>query len=340
MFRRVVFQSMALVLIFSAVSIAAERAPVEKDAQARFDRNRDGFLDEGERESMHRFMEMSERARRLRAEAEDIEMALKREFGPPDRPGLKGRPRVEIAELREAAERAEREGRPDEAVELSKKAKILAKKMEAAEREAVDMKRARLKERHSQLVKMSREAKERGEHDRAGELWAEAEEIAGILKRGPNNRPKAVPADKMRAEVDELMRAAERAEQEGRKDQAAELREKAEYIARQAEVAFRGPQNRERAEIKERIRDMEAQAREAEERGQKDRAREFRAEAEGLKRALDRRGEQLQAARAKKGMPRGQDLARQVEELRNEVRILRGEVARLRELVVLKGRQL
>ncbi|UCG49960.1 MAG: hypothetical protein JSU94_09275 [Phycisphaerales bacterium] len=339
MFRRVVFQIIALVVVFSMVSVAGERAPVEKDAQARFDRNRDGFLDEAEWETMHRFMEMSERARRLRAEAEDIEMALKREFGSTDRPGLKDRARAELAELREAAERAEREGRHDEAAELSKKAKILAQKMEAAERGVAEQKRAELKERHVQLVRMTQEAKERGEHDRAGELWAEAQEIAGILKRDAEKRPKAGPDDRVRAEVEELMRAAKRAEQEGRRDQAAELRERAEYLARRGKVALRGPEDRERAELEERLRDIEAQAREAEERGQKDRARELWAEAKGLRKALGRLGAQP-APGVKKGMPPGDDLVRQVEELRNEVRILRGEVARLRELVVFKGRQL
>ncbi len=340
MFRRAVFQIMVLVAVFSAVSIARDRVPVEKDAQARFDRNRDGFLDEGERESMHRFMEMSERARRLRAEAEEIEMALKDEFGPVDKPAPKDRARAELAELREAAERAEREGRREEAAELSKKAEILAQKMEAAERDAVNRKRAELKERHGQLVKMSREAKERGEHDRATALWAEAEEIAGILKRDAEDRPKAVPDDRVRAEVDELMRAAERAEQQGRKDQAAELREKAEYIARQAKRPFRGHEDIRKAHLKELLRDVETLAREAEERGQKDRAGELRAEAKELRKALEPKSRQPKAPTVKKGMPPGADFARQVEELRNEVRILRGEVARLRELVVLKRRQL
>ena len=129
MFKRMVVLLILCVCALTVVSAAQERVPVRTDLQHQFDRNRDGFIGPDEQAMLREFSEarerieglreearqIEERAGRLRAEAEEIERSINRRFrGAEPAEQMEGMKR-HIAELKEAAARAQREGRRDEA---------------------------------------------------------------------------------------------------------------------------------------------------------------------------------------------------------------------------------
>jgi len=102
-----------------------------------------------------------------------------------------------LAELKEAAQLAEREGQPEKAAQMREKAKKLAEEIKAfAQKTPPSAGRGRMpaeaKQRIEQLRDMARQAKERGEMEKASQLWAEAEELERTLKREFERRPEDV----------------------------------------------------------------------------------------------------------------------------------------------------
>jgi len=94
-----------------------------------------------------------------------------------------------LAELKEAAQQAEREGQPEKATQMREKAKKLAEEIEAFAQKTKGRMPAEAKQRIEQLRDMARQAKERGEMEKASQLWAEAEELERTLKREFESRP-------------------------------------------------------------------------------------------------------------------------------------------------------
>lgn len=238
--------SIAFALVLCIVSIAQERVPVKDEMQKHFDRNRDGFIDGKELEMIRNFeqtrekveklrvmaREAEEKANNFRAEAEELQRNLEREFELPPAAGQMEPMYAEIAELKEVAERAQREGQPEKAAELREKANRMAKEIAIHKRELGEGKRIEIKEQLGRLEKMVREAEERGEKDKAGNLRDQAEELKRGLKRELKQQEKKAPIKDMPGKLTELIKAAERAEREGRPDEAAELRREAEKLER------------------------------------------------------------------------------------------------------------
>jgi len=260
MCKNVVILSIACALVLCIVSIAQERVPVKDEMQKHFDRNRDGFIDGKELEMMHNFgqarekieklrtmaREAEEKANNFRAEAEELQRNLEREFELPPAAGQMEPMYAEIAELKEAAERAQREGQPDKAAELREKAKQVAKEIQINQRELGEGKRIEIKEQLGRPKKMAREAEEQGEKNKAKNLRAEAGELKRGLKREFEQPGKIVRVKDVSAKLAVLGEAAERAEREGRHDEAAELRKQAEKLERSVRGMAEGKEEKPR----------------------------------------------------------------------------------------------
>ena len=94
MWKRIFILSIVCVFVLAAASVAEERIPVKNKMQKRFDRNRDGFIDEREMGPLHEFKgarerieelcamarEHEENAKRLLAEAEELEREVNHGF--------------------------------------------------------------------------------------------------------------------------------------------------------------------------------------------------------------------------------------------------------------------
>jgi len=246
MCKNTVILSIACALVLCIVSIAQERVPVKDEMQKHFDRNRDGFIDGKELEMIHKFeqtrekveklrvmaREAEEKANNFRAEAQELQRNLERKFELPPAAGQMEPMYAEIAELKEAAERAQREGQPDKAAELREKANRMANEIAIHQRELQEGKRIEIKEQLGRLEKMAREAEERGEKDKAKNLWAEAEELKRGLKREFEQQEKKGPVKDMNVRLAELKESAELAQREGQHDKAAELRRELEKVER------------------------------------------------------------------------------------------------------------
>lgn len=330
--------SMVCVLVLAAASIAEERIPVRNNAQKRFDRNRDGFIDEREQEPLHKFQEArgrieelcvmarehEENAKRLRAEAEELERELARGFEEMEMAEHIEKMHHKIVELKEAAERAEREGHHDEASELHKNAERIAGEIEANRREIEDRKLHEVDKRIGHLRRMAEEVEERGEKEHARELWAEAEELERSLKREIERREIGKHLEEMHHRVTELKEAAENAEREGHHDEAGELHEEARRLAMEIDETA----HREKAHDMEReIEHLHALAREAKEAGKHDKAEAIFAEAEQMKRHLAERIEPQENREHKEG------LESQIEMLRDEVHRLRDDIEKLENII-------
>jgi tetratricopeptide (TPR) repeat protein len=201
---------------------------------------------------------------------------------------------------------------------------VLTRELEGRDREGQEQKRIELKEKLNQLQMMAREAKGRGEMDKAERLGAEAEELERILKTEFQQREKAGHVKELQAKLVEIKKAAQLAQQQGREDEAAELREKAKQIAREIEEPtppgnIRSPKNE--------IERLHALAAEAKERGQHDQADALLREAKELE------SRPKGPPELKKQPPVPPELLHQIELLRDEVMRLRKDVEELRQLV-------
>jgi fused signal recognition particle receptor len=340
MWKNVVILSIACALAFGTISTAQDKIPVKDEFQKRLDRNRDGFIDEKEQQLLQEFEQAKERIEKLRlmareaeekarnfmAEAEEIQRNIEREFEMPPMPQPKEQVHARIAELKEAAKLAEQEGQHDRAAQLREKVMVLTRELEARDREVQDVKHVELKEKLIHLEELAREAKERGEMDKAERLLAEAKELkaaAGGLKPPKEKQESAERINPMHAELAELKKAAQRAEREGRPDEAAELREKAQNIAKEiGQAGGKGKIRVAEGEI-ERLHVLAAEAKEA---GQLDKAESLLREANALK------GRLKGAPELKKQPPIQPELMHQIELLREEVARLRKDVEELKQL--------
>ena len=246
MCKNVVILSIACALVLCIASIAQDRVPVKDELQKRFDKNKDGFIDGKEQGMLQKFeqtkerveklrvmaREAEEKAKNFRAEAEELQRNMEREFELPPAGGQVEQMHAELAGLKEAAERAQREGQPDKAAELREKAKRMANEIEIHQRELQEGKRIEIKEQLGRLEKMAREAQEQGEEEKAKRIRAEAEELKRGLKREFEQQEKKGPVKDMNVRLAELKEAAERAEREGQPDKAAELRRELEKVER------------------------------------------------------------------------------------------------------------
>jgi len=179
--------------------------------------------------------ELRKNAERLMDEMRTRQRESRQGGGPGMRPGPMEPMRGELAEIKEAIGRAEREGRPDEAAELRRNAERLMGEMRTRQpRPQGDEQRfAEAKERIERLKNQLREAEESGRPEQAGELREQIQGIEMKMRRGMESRDTGAQLESMRGKVAELRKQAQRAKQEGRFEEAQAQWEKANDIERQ-----------------------------------------------------------------------------------------------------------
>jgi len=123
---------------------------------------------------------------------EEFEQSPRREFEPREPAEGIEKVRAKLAELKEAAQQAEREGQPEKAAQMREKAKKLAEKIEAFAKKTKGRMPPKAEQRIQKLRDIAAEAEKRGELDKAKGLWAEVKELEGAMKREFERRPEEV----------------------------------------------------------------------------------------------------------------------------------------------------
>ncbi len=237
-------------------STMAESQRVENEQHKRFDRNRDGQLDEGEQNLLKEFERMNGRAEQLRAEANEHQQTARKML-------------AEADELGRIIEREYRFPRPESP--------------ERPHQSDRDQERAGIKEKAENLRQRAQEAKRQGRHEEAMELMRQFEEIAGRLeieKARPN--PDEYIRN-LRTRLEETNRAADRAAGAGNSARSRALRQQAEKVERDLDAANRRAQA---AHFRNQVQELGNQADRAQAEGNREKAAAIRKEAAVLKKEM------------------------------------------------------
>jgi len=160
--------------------------------------------------------------------------------------------------------------------------------------------RPELKRQIERLRDEARRAKEQGRREDSERIWQEADRLEQVL-REQGLREGGEPRGPMPPEVQDILRAAEQAEREGRMDDARRQREKADMVARQLQerpekrFGQPGPRGDERQEMKRKIGELRNEAQRAKDQGRGEDADRLWKEADRLERQL--RGDGMDNAR-------------------------------------------
>jgi hypothetical protein len=259
-----------IVAVFaSAVSIAlAESRPVENELQKRFDRNRDGQLDDREQAQLEEFNRTTARAERLRSEAKEHEEIARKL-------------RAESEELARNLDR-QLQTPPPESPDRTQADKAAAE-LRQSDQGLRDQQRARMKEKADQLLEQAQKAKQQGRHDQANQLLAESERITRRLQT-PDSKPG--PEEFIRNlhdRLQELDEASDRAAQSGNPARAQALRQQADQARRDLDAANR---RTEAGRLRNEIRQLGEQADKAQADGNREKAAAIRKEAAALKQRM------------------------------------------------------
>ena len=184
--------------------------------------------------------------------------------------------------------------------------------------------REEIKRQIERLRDEAKRAKDEGRVEDSKNTWQKAEQLEQKLReQGP--REKGEFGKPMPPEVQDILRAAEQAEREGRMEDARRQREKAEIVARQWQeqggnrgFGQPGPRGDERQEMKRKIEELRNEAQRAKE-------QDRREDAERLGNEANRLEQQLREGRMGDARPL-KEQTRQDPELRG--RSLKDEVAR------------
>jgi hypothetical protein len=259
-----------IVAVFaSAVSIAlAESGPVENELQKRFDRNRDGQLDDREQAQLEEFARSKSRAEELQAQANEHEEIARKL-------------RAESEELSRNLDRRLQSPRPEspDRAQADKAAAELRQWDEGLR----DQQRARMKEKADQLLEQAQKAKQQGRHDQARELLAESEKLTRRLE-APDTKPG--PEEFIRnlqGRLQELDEASDQAAAAGNPARAQALRQQADQTRRDLDAANRRV---DAARIRKDIRQLGEQADKAQADGNREKAAAIRKEAAALKQRM------------------------------------------------------
>lgn len=193
--------------------------------------------------------------------------------------------------------------------------------------------RQELKRQIERLRDEAQKAKDEGRVEDSKNIWQEAERLEQKLReQGPREGGEfGKPAP---PEVQDILRAAEQAEREGRMDDARRQREKAEMVARELQEqrgrrAFeqQGPHGDQRQEIKRKIENLRNEAQKAKEQNRREDADRLWKEADRLEQPL-REGrmdgtrplkEQKRQDPEERGRPLKDEIARNLEGLKKEI---------------------
>lgn len=147
--------------------------------------------------------------------------------------------RRELAEIKEAIGRAEREGRWEEVADLRRNAERLIAQLQPPEPGPRRGGPQEIKGHIERLRDEARRAKEQGRFEESERLWNEAQSIEMKLRHEYEIRRISEQVEAMCDKAVALREQAERAEREGRLDEARMQRQKAEKIEREAEEGAR-----------------------------------------------------------------------------------------------------
>ena len=169
--------------------------------------------------------------------------------------------------------------------------------------------REEIKRQVERLRDEARRAKEQGRMEDSQRIWNEADRLEQVLReQGP--REGGEFRGPMPPEVQDILRAAEQAEREGRMEDARRQREKAEMVARQLQQQREnrsgqpGPRGDERPEMKRKIGELRNEAQKARDQGRGEDADRLWKEADRLERQLREGG--MDDARQVKKEQKGQ----------------------------------
>ena len=152
--------------------------------------------------------------------------------------------------------------------------------------------RQEIKRQIERLRDEAQRAKEQGRIEDSKNIWQEAQRLEQKLReQGP--REEGEFGKPMPPEVQDILRAAEQAEREGRMEDARRQREKAEMMARQWQeqrgnrgFGQPGPRGDERQEMKRKIEDLRNEAQKAKEQGRREDADRLWKEADRMEQQL------------------------------------------------------
>ena len=240
------------------------------------------------RQLLNEAEEAEQRAAQLRAEAKELERAISGRLKDRDRGFHAEAMHEKLLRMRDQAERAQMDGRREEAREIQKGIDMLAGEIEKAQIHQTEM-------QIEKLERQAHEAEQRGEGEQARKLWARIEKIGRVLRRDRGDREGPERLEMMHREHGELREAAERAEREGRYDEAHRIGEKAEMLARELGERERQMERRRVEEVDRKVASLEREAREAERRGEGEQAGKLWARVEQVGQALhlDRRRDEV-----------------------------------------------
>jgi len=286
-----------------------------------------------------RAREAQELSDRLRRQADELDQMAMRQMNRGQGPqGMDQMPR-ELAEIKEAIGRAEREGRQQEAAELRQRADELKGRFRPM---SPDERQEMIKRQVERLRDEAKRAKEQGRMDESERIWKEADRMEQQLReQGP--REKGEFGQPMPPEVQDILRSAEQAEREGRMDDARRQREKAEIVARQFEEQKRqgfkqqGPREDERQGMKRKIEQLRNEAQRAKEQNRFEDADRMWKEADRLEQQLREQGPRDKGDRGKPMPPEVQDILRSAEQAEREGRM--DDARRQREKAEMVARQ-
>jgi tetratricopeptide (TPR) repeat protein len=271
-----------------------------------------------------RAREAQELADRLRRDAEGLEQMVRQVARQGITPGPMNPVRRELAEIREAVGRAEREGQPERAADLRSRAEQLMGEIRGREPKAQMDERGLpdVRERIEQLQNQAREAEAGGRPEQARELREQAQDLEMKMRHEIEIGRMSKRIEAMRGEAAELRQRSEQADRDGRREEAKAQWEEAGNIEREIGEAQRKV---ERFKAEAKLKHLHMMIGRAQKRGDHEKAEALARDARELE-------QRLQGSQAGEG-----DLPRMVEELRREVMGLRQEVEELRRQVADRG---
>jgi len=199
-----------------------------------------------------RAREAQELSDRLRRQADELDQVAKRQMDGGRGPQDMERGQRELTEIKDAIGRAEREGRGQDAAELRKRAEQLMGRFQPMQPGPGMDERQEIKGKIERLRNGARMAKEQGRVDDSKRVSQEADRLEQQLReQGPRGNDQ--PGRPMPPEVQDMLKAAEQAEREGRRDDARRQREKAEIVARQLQEQKRQSSEQPGGQLKDEI---------------------------------------------------------------------------------------
>jgi len=285
------------------------------------------------RQLRERAREAQELADRLRREADELDQMARQGpmlgMGPGPILGMGMGPgpmdpmQRELAEIKGAIGRAEREGRPEQAADLRKRAERLRNEMRSREQgpQKEEQPFVEMKEQIERLQNQAREAEAAGRGDEARRLREEANGIEMKMQTEREIRDRIARIEAMHDMAVALRKQADQAKRDGRYDESKVQWERANDLERQIGETKR---DIERFKMESQLKQMRMMAERAETRGELEKAEALAREARELE-------QRLQSPKMKGGPEKaGDEMPRVVEELRQEVKRLRQEMEEFR----------